>query len=354
MVIRELGAIHFRNYRELFVSFSERINLFVGDNGQGKTNLAEAIYFLCHLGSFRTHRLEPLLTFGERQAWLQGVVIKPDSEHKARVEITRRGRRVWLNDEPIPTLSAYVARFYAVLFNPDSLYNYRHYPGERRGLFDRFLSFMEREYLEALRDFRTVQMQKNGLLKRGAISSLPDWNQLFIEKASDIIKRRGELTERVNAQLPELFTRLTGREETLQLVYQPSLTGDATADAATLERAREAEQQVGHALHGPHRDDYQLVLERQRKESYFSQGEYRISLLALKLALNDLLRERMGFHPAMILDDLFSELDGTVQERLVEYLTAVPNQAFITTSQSPAVMQGPGVHIMEIRDGRIV
>ena len=354
MVIREFGAIHFRNYSELFVTFAERINLFIGDNGQGKTNLAEAIYFLCHLASFRTHRLEPLIAFGQTQAWIQGTVIKPDSEQKARVEVTRRGRRVWLDDAPIATLSSYAAQFYAVLFNPDSLYSYRHYPGSRRGEFDRFLSFLDPEYLEASRAFRAIQMQKNGLLKGGDLSSLPDWNRLFIEKASDIIQRRAELLERLNRRLPDLFALLTGRAETLQLEYQPSLKGDPAQDHATLERVREQELQAGHALYGPHRDDFQLVLEGRRKEGYFSQGEYRIALLALKLAFNVLLRERKGFHPVMILDDLFSELDGSVQAKLAAHLREVPNQIFITSTQSPAPLQSPGVHFMEIRQGRIV
>jgi DNA replication and repair protein RecF len=354
MVIREFGAIHFRNYSELFVTFAERINLFIGDNGQGKTNLAEAIYFLSHLTSFRSHRLEPLLSFGRAQAWLQGTVIKPDSEQKARVEVTRRGRKAWLDDAPIATLSTYAAQFYAVLFNPDSLYSYRHYPGTRRAEFDRFLSFLDPEYLEASRSFRTLLMQKNGLLKGGDLSSLPDWNLLFIEKASDIIQRRAELLKRLNQRLPDLFALLTGRPEALRLDYQPSLKGDPVLDAATLERAREQELQVGHALYGPHRDDFQLTLEGPRKESYFSQGEYRIALLALKLAFNALLAERKGFHPVMILDDLFSELDGSVQARLAAHLGEVPNQIFVTSTQSPAALQSPGVHIMEIREGRIV
>jgi DNA replication and repair protein RecF len=353
MVIREFGAINFRNYRELFVNFGERITLLIGENGQGKTNLAEAIYFLCQLASFRSHRLEPLLTFGEAAAWIQGTVIKRDSEQKARVEITRRGRRAWLNEQAIPTLSAYVAQFYGVLFNPDSLYSYRHYPAARRAEFDRFLSFLDPDYLEASRRYRTLQMQKNGLLKGGDLSSLPDWNRLFIEKASDIIQRRAELVDRLNRQLPGAFGLLTGREEALRLTYEPSLKGDPLQDAATLERVREQEQQAGHALYGPHRDDFQLSLDRQRRESYFSQGEYRVALLALKLAFNAQLSERNGFHPVMILDDLFSELDARVQGRLAGHLREIPNQIFITSTQSPAALQSPGVQIMEIRDGRI-
>jgi DNA replication and repair protein RecF len=353
MVIREFGAIQFRNYRELFVNFSDGINLFIGDNGQGKTNLAEAIYFLSHLSSFRTHRLEPLITFGEAAAWLQGTVIKSDLAQKARVEIARKGRRVWLDDQPIATLSAYVALFYAILFNPDSLYSYRHYPGSRRAEFDRFLSFLDPEYLDGMRKFRTVLMEKNGLLKGGDLSSLPDWNQLFIETAHDIIQRRAALLERLNGELPALFALLTGRREALRLAYEPSLTGEAARDAALLARVRDQERQAGHALYGPHRDDVQLVLDGQRKESYFSQGEFRASLLALKLALNALLAERKGFHPVLILDDLFSELDGHVQARLLDYLKTMPNQIFITTTQLPPALPLPGAQIMEIREGRI-
>jgi DNA replication and repair protein RecF len=281
-------------------------------------------------------------------------VIKDDLAQKARVELTRRGRRAWLDDEPIPTLSRYAALFYALLFNPDSLYSFRHYPATRRGEFDRFLSFLDRDYLEAARDFRTVLSQKNGLLKRGDLSSLPDWNRLFIEKASDIIKRRAELLAGVNAQLPELFARLTGREESLAVHYQPSLRGEAAQDAATLERAGEAERHAGHALYGPHRDDFEFVLGGRRKESHLSQGEYRISLLALKLAFNEVLRARRGFRPVIVLDDVFSELDGGVQERLLAYLRAIPNQVFITTTQSPAALREPAEQIMEIRQGRIV
>jgi len=353
MVIREFGAIQFRNYRELFVTFAERINLFVGDNGQGKTNLAEALYFLCHLTSFRSHRLEPLLHFGEASAWIQGTVVKQESEQKARVEITRRGRRAWLDEAPVSTLSAYAALFYAILFNPDSLYSYRHYPASRRNEVDRFLSFVDPDYLDALRKYRVILTQKNELLKSGNPSSLPEWNQLLLERASDIIKRRAALQERLNAQLPALFAHLAGREEALQLVYEPSLCGEPEADAATLARVREHELAAGHALHGPHRDDFQLTLGKQRKETYFSQGEYRVSLLALKLALNALLSERDGFRPVIVLDDVFSELDSGVQARLLDYLQGIDNQIFITATQSPTAIQIPGVQFMEIRDGRI-
>lgn len=353
MVIREFGAIHFRNYEELFIVFSDRINLLIGDNGQGKTNLAEGIYVLSHLTSFRTHRLEPLVTFEAPTAWLQGTVVRSSLETKARVEITRRGRRAWLDEQPVATLSHYAAQFYAVLFNPDNLHNYRNHPAARRTEFDRFLSFTDPEYMEALRGYRGVLQQKNELLKSSSVSSLPDWNRLLIERASDIIKKRAALMERLNGALPAVFARLTGRQEPLRLDYLPSLSGDPQQDAATLARAQESERQAGHALHGPHRDDMQFVLDQGRKERYFSQGEYRVSLLALKMACNELLARERDFDPVIILDDVCSELDPGVQERLLAFLRELPNQVFLTATQLPAAAEMPGAQIMEIRQGRI-
>lgn len=358
MVIREFGAIHFRNYHELFVTFSGGINLFVGGNGQGKTNLAEGLYFLTHLDSFRTHRLEQLITFGESLSYVQGAVLKEEVPCKARVELSARGRRAWLDDEAIPRLSDYASLFYALLFNPDSLYAYRHEPSERRRFFDRFAAFVDRECLTLLRDFREVRRSKNRLLKSGDLSSLPEWNRLFIEKGCGIIKKRYNIVAQINDLLPGLFRRLSGRSDVLRLDYRPTLRGEPGADATLLERAADAEWRAGHALYGPHRDDFAMRLggpgqEAERGESFFSQGEYRVALLALKLALNELVTRVLGQHPVLILDDLYSELDDGVRRQLTGYLLGIPNQIFITTTESPAAVGLPEARIMEIRDGRI-
>ena len=353
MVIQEFGAIAFRNYQEVFVTFSGSINIFIGGNGQGKTNLAEGIYFLTHLSSFRTPRLAPLVNDGQSRAYLQGSVIKSDLHQVPRVELSDGGRRAWLDGRPVPTLSAYLSLFYSLLFNPDSLYNYRHVPAERRQLFDRFISFLNGEYLAAIRSFRAALSQKNSLLKSRDYSTLPEWNQLLIENSCVMIKERAVLVEKVNTFLPELFSRLTGRKERLRMAYRPSLQGDPAQDGERLHKAMEREVMAGHALYGPHRDDYRMALGSQ-EDDLLSQGEYRAALLALKLALNELMSERATFRPVLILDDLYSELDGEVRARLSEHLKSLPNQVFITTTESPEALHIPGEHTMEIRQGRIV
>ena len=354
MVIREFAATHFRNYNEVLVKFGDKINFLVGENGAGKSNLVEGIYFINHLDSFRTHRPKKLIQFGQPVGQIQAGIERSGNSHKARVELSRFGRKVWLDDSPIRKLSEYITSFYAIVFNPDSLHSFRHHSAERRAFFNRFLSFFDAIFLHEIRSFRSVHAQKNQLLKSADKSSLLDWNVLFVDKSCDIVKRRRETVERINEILPELFVRISGRKERLRLEYLPSLADDPPQSLRLLEKAADQEIRMGHALHGPHRDDFRLILGEDRKDEFFSQGEYRISLLALKLAINLVMARRMGFHPVLILDDLFSELDGTVRSNLRAYLFEIENQIFITSTDHGEAKGFPDARVMEIREGRVI
>ena len=353
MVVREFAAIHFRNYEELLVKFSDNINIIIGDNGQGKTNLVEGIYFVNHLDSFRTHRPKKLVRFGQTLSQIQAQILRTENLHKARIELSGFGRKVWLDDSPISKLSEYITSFYAVVFNPDSLHSFRHNSAERRAFFNRFLSFSDPIFLRENRAFRSIHAQKNQLLKGSDKSSLLDWNVLFVEKTCDIVKRRVEIVERINEILPELFTEISGRKAHLGLKYLPSLGPDASQSLQVLEKAAEQEFRLGHALHGPHRDDFRLNMGGEQSDEFFSQGEYRMALLALKLAVNAIMAQHMGFHPVLILDDLFSELDPAVRNCLRGYLSGIENQIFITSTEHAEARGYPHAHIMEIRGGRV-
>lgn len=175
---------------------------------------------------------------------------------------------------------------------------------------------------------------------------------MIIEKADAIIKERSEVVASVNTLLAELFARIAGWPERWKLRFHSSLQVDTRQDAQTL--ARDREVQASHGLYGPHRDDFPFEFAGRQREALFSQGDFRLSLLALKLALNGLLVARAGFCPVIILDNLYSELDASVGERVTEYLQGMTNQIFITTTRIPAGVQLPDARIMEIREGRIV
>jgi DNA replication and repair protein RecF len=161
----------------------------------------------------------------------------------------------------------------------------------------------------------------------------------------------------VNPVLGDVFTLLTGRSETLRLEIRTSLGGTAEEMAQSLANARESEARAGYALLGPHRDDVRLSLAdasgSKRRDALFSQGEYRAALLALQLALGRVLEAERDFRPVLILDDVFSELDASVRQRLLAYLPRLSNQLFITTTKWAEPMHVPGARIMEIQTGRV-
>ena len=354
MVIHTFAATHFRNYKELRVTFSDDINFIVGDNGQGKTNLVEAIYFVNHLESFRTHRPKKLIHFEQPLSCLQAHFNCSDWVHQSRIELSRLGRKVWLNHSPVSRLSEYITRFYAVVFNPDSLHAFRYHPTVKRTFFNRFLSFLSGVFLREMRDFRSVHSQKNQLLKSREKSSLMDWNALFVEKSCGIICARQKMVERVNQILPDVFSCISGHKECLTLRYVPSLSADVLKSTEVLAKAAEQEFKLGYALYGPHRDEFGFQLGKTQLDDFFSQGEYRIALLALKLTANAIVVEQLGFYPILILDDLFSELDAKVRSNLRAYLSGLNNQVFITSTDQGEARDYPHAQIMEICGGRVV
>jgi DNA replication and repair protein RecF len=354
MVIRTLSALHYRNLNEIVVDFSEGVNLLYGDNGQGKTNLVESIYFITHLDSFRTGQLAAVIQNGQRAGHIQARIDSRGQQCKATVEITPRGRRVWLDDVPIRRLSEYVGRFFSIVFNPENLFAFRQQPHERRMTLDRYLSFLEPEYVAALREFRAIHAQKNQLLKAEQRPDLADWNGLFAQKCYTIGVYRRDLIAALNPLLSQVHQRLVGRASALRLVYQPSLGGSVEDMRERLAAVEPQEVRSRFALFGVHRDDMQLVDGTGRQSEQFSQGEFRLALLALKLAMSEYLAGRELSRPVLIFDDVFSELDQTVHQRLTEELTRLSNQIFITATDRQPGDRMPGARIMEIRDGNVL
>ena len=365
MVIEELGLSRFRNYPELFVRFSEKLNLFIGKNGQGKTNLLEAVYLLTHLESFRTAKLSHLIQNGADTAYLKATILRGGIRHKVKLEISGKGRKVWLDDMPVKKISTYISSFYSFIFNAESLHLTRLFTQHRRGLFDRYVSFMDPAYLQEMKDFRVVAAQKNKLLKKGDKTALEPWNHLFAAKSCVMMEKRREVVEKINQSLTFHFQQLTGREEILRLKYLPSLKGPPDLWEDWLNRHAPREAAVGYSLWGPHRDDYRLEMApppptenpsadpEWKPEPLFSQGEYRISMLALQMAMNRMVTEKTGSNPVLVLDDLFAELDTAIQSRLMTHLEKLPNQLFITHTETPVNAKPSAARIRMIQSGKI-
>ena len=384
-MIHTFSALHFRNLNlHAPVACAPHLNVLLGNNGQGKTNFLEGVHFLHHLSSFRTPRLERLLEFNQPECWLQAELtlnkaLAHNPPEKVRVQLVKQGRKLWRGEDPIKRLSDWAVLHHVLVFHPAGLHQRKQSPAERRALLDRFLCSIDATYLEALRQFRKVHEQKNQLLKQGTQKTLPEWNHLFTRYGCVLVESRLRLVRQINQQLPLTHQQLMGEAwatkttQRLQLCLNLSLQGEQHVWEETLAQAQRREIQAGHALYGPHRDDAQMYLTTPNQaaanhatipktssknqgvpEQLFSQGEHRMAFLALQFSLSTLFSKHFNIQNAtMLLDDLFSELDPSASERVLQQLYQHPNQIFITTTPANQHMLPKTAHVLRVEQGVI-
>ncbi|MEC7417974.1 MAG: DNA replication and repair protein RecF [SAR324 cluster bacterium] len=357
MVVRGLNLTGFRNYKTLSAKFSPACNWIIGSNGQGKTNLVEAIHYLCNLESFRTRKTSVLLNTESNTARLVGEVERNSVLHKIDVTVNEKGRRVLLDHKVFQRTSEFVLSFASLAFTPEGVSLFRNQPQERRRFFNRILSLVDSAHLADLQSYMEVLGQKNILLKKQQRDAeIKPWNELLARYGVSIIKKRETFVTQVNETLTSVFQELTGREEALELQYEPALRHWDKGEDSVLQEIENSlgrERQYGHALVGPHRDDYRMRLAERRDREFFSQGEYRITYLSLKLCINSVLLKNTGSHPVIILDDLFSELDQGVVNHTISTLEKMDNQVFITAATLPQGGAVQGTQI-QVSQGRIL
>ena len=355
MIVRNLELSQFRNYQSCISKFSQGINWIYGANGQGKTNLVEALYYLCNLESFRTRKISQLLQEKSAEAVITAQVESKNVQHLIRVNLSNKGRQVILDNSLVRKVSEYTPTFMALALTPEDVNLFRNAPQERRKFFNRIISFNDSIYIKDFKEYSKIIAEKNALLKQGNTDQLPLWDDMLARSAVKLMKQRNDFVESVNKYLSEVFKGLSGRCEILKLVYKPSLiTYDFKESEILLQLKKNLTRdlQYGFAVTGPHRDEYHLILDGKKDRDYFSQGEFRITNLSLIMTINRLLFERYSFTPVMIFDDLFSELDDEVVNAVFKYFLHLKNQIFITSTSEP-LKSSPGKHFQVI-EGHIV
>ena len=336
MVIRSLELHQFRNYRQLQVEFGPCLNWLHGHNGPGKTNLVEAIAYLCNLESFRTRKTQQLWYSEANAARMTALLEQQQVLRRVQIILSTRGRQVWLDHAPFQRTSEYVLSFLALSFTPEDVALFRGPPQERRRFFNRIISTLDPGYFRHLQDYTKVLAEKNAALRLRQDRQLSAWNQVLARTGWELIQRRAAFAEQLLSHLAELFRMATGRPEQLSLRYHPAVQcSDAEQLEKMMEEQRDRELQSGYALIGPHRDDYHLFLNEKIDRDFFSQGELRVTNLSLKIAINQLLFSHYSLHPILIFDDLFSELDAQVSQRLLGLFAQLQNQIFVTSTTRP-------------------
>lgn len=369
MYLDHLMVQNFRNLKKLDIDFDSNVNIFIGKNAQGKTNLLEAIYFLALTRSHRTNSDRDLIGFGGEYTNLLGHVQKSQVDLTLRVLITNKGKKVWINRVEQAKLSKYVGQLNAILFSPEDLELIKGAPSLRRRFMDQEFGQINAEYLYFASKYRQVLLQKNNYLKQLSKGQTKD--QVFLDVLSDqlagiaaeVISRRFRFLTYLSHYASDAYTHISLGGEKLTIAYHPSVATIATDDTteeiyqkilANFERNKAVEIRKGTTTSGPHRDDIEFRLDNQNAHLYASQGQQRSIALSIKLAEIQLVHQLTDEYPVLLLDDVMSELDHERQSALLNYIHG-KTQTFITTTDlegiSWDIIKKPRVY--HIQSGKI-
>jgi DNA replication and repair protein RecF len=340
--IRTLAVRNVRNLVHVDLDFGERFHVVSGENGQGKTNLLEAIYLLATSRSFRGARSEDLLAYEEDVGSVKGSISEGGATREQSVGI-RKGQRIAQVDGKRPsTLAAYAIRTPAVVFHPGEIVLSTGAGAERRRLLDRVaLHLAPQASPELERYTRALRERQRALETRGwGASDLAEWEELIVAHGLALMKARRVAAERLAQAAVLAFTRIAAPGLTLGVAYAPGAPEGPGEYREMLESSRAADARRGAAKIGPHRDDLALTLDGHPVRGFASQGQHRTVVLALKSAEIDVVGATRGTRPLLLLDDVSSELDRPRTTALFQFLRQHLGQVFLTTTRRELIDTG--------------
>lgn len=376
MHVRHLTLKDFRSYPSAELALTPGVTTLVGLNGQGKTNLVEAVGYLATLGSHRVATDQPLVRFGADQAIVRGAIVRDDRETMVELEITPgRANRARLGRSPVSRPRDVLGTVRTVLFAPEDLALVKGDPSERRRFLDELLVQRQPRWSGVRSDYDKILKQRNALLKsaapvlrkgarrpprpprdgdqpvdearEAALHTLDVWNDHLASVGAQLLYARLRLLRDLVPDLSECYDAVSAAASNARATYKSSLHEDLAKRLAagevpeieelrtgmldTLEQVRSSEIERGISLVGPHRDDLVLSLGELPAKGYASHGESWSFALGLKLAAYRLLRRDLGDDPVLVLDDVFAELDSGRRERLAA-LVSDCEQVLITAA----------------------
>ncbi|GAA0136037.1 DNA replication/repair protein RecF [Paenibacillus sp. YSY-4.3] len=368
MYVNHLRLEHYRNYETLELNGFGNVNLLIGRNAQGKTNLLESLFVLALTKSHRTTKDKELIAFGSDHAVIAAEVEKKYGTLNLELRLSHQGKRAKLNSLEQRKLSDFIGALNVVMFAPEDLEIVKGTPGIRRRFLDMEIGQVQPSYLFHLQQYQKVLMQRNNLLKQayGAgpemLTMLEIWNEQLAEHGVKIIKRRKQFIRKLQKWAEQIHEGITGGLEKLELSYLPSFGEAEEEDEAVLmeqfmiklSQMKDQEIRRGMTLSGPHRDDLAFHINGNEAQVYGSQGQQRTTALSLKLAEIELIHEEIGEYPILLLDDVLSELDPYRQTQLIETFQSKV-QTFITATGIESINAGrlQDASIFHVHEGQV-
>lgn len=366
MYVKKIKLINFRNYINLDIELNKTLNIFVGDNAQGKTNLLESIYICSNGKSYRTNKDKELINLFKNRAYIGLDVEKRYFNKLIEIKFEKNAKkRIKVNKVELDKVSELTGIFNVVVFSPEDLKLVKEGPSERRNFLDLEISQIKPKYKYNLSRYYKLLIQRNNLLKSSASKknyNLFDiWDTQISQIGSDIIIERIKFIEKLAVISKNIHNKLTGGLEELEINYVPSFQINTinkidiqTRLKKLLEQNIENDIQKGTTEFGPHRDDLDIVINQISVRTFGSQGQQRTAALSLKLAEVELINREKNEYPVLLLDDVFSELDLTRRKYLISIFKNI--QTIITSTDDIDLTELKGIEkkVFFINQGKVI
>lgn len=344
MRISKIKLVGFRNYSNITVSLGKNMNIFVGDNAQGKTNMLEAITILALTKSHRVGNSPNIIMFEKKKCKLSGVVRNNKIISKLDVEITADGKKLQVNKTDIKKVADYISYLNVIVFTPDDLEIVKGSPNVRRNLLNIQLSQLSKEYIKNYNEYNKLLKTRNEYLKILFNNNIADKTYLdiitdkLIEKAVFIYMKRKEYIDYINLCIDSFYFDISGSRG-ISVKYVPNVVIDDYESESIRKKLKHTfkknylkELNYGMTIYGPHRDDFYFEFNGNDLKYYGSQGQQKLAILSFKLSEIPIFREFSGTEPILLLDDIFSELDIKKRNKLLKIISLNDVQSIITTT----------------------
>lgn len=329
MKLDQLHIQHLRNIDDATLEF-DHTNIFVGPNGQGKTTILEAIFLLAFTKSLRTTREKEAIQYQKPQAMVWGQVMDGDYHTEYQIILKPDAKTTSINKDEINKISDYVGHVPVVLFSPDDLELIKGEPGVRRRFFDLDVGQTNKYYLQELMMYRQLLKRRNDQLRQGKAND--DYMMILTERLAlygeQIVEKRYEFIDQLIPFVQEIHAILSDQKELITIEYHPKYQGTLFQD---LNEKYGMDLQTQSTSIGPHRDDFEIQMNGKDISKFGSQGQQRTVVLSMKLGLAKYIESIKNTPPLLLLDDVFSELDKTRMNALLQVLPS-NTQTFITTT----------------------
>ena len=354
MWIKNIKLSNFRNYDKLNIELGKNINIFFGENAQGKTNIIESI-FLCSIGkSFRTNKDKEMIKLEKEDLDVEIEYEKSDRSGSIKIDIGDK-KNIFINGIKIKKLSDLLGKINIVLFTPDDIEMIKGSPEKRRKFLDIMISQLRPNYMHILSIYQKTLKERNYYLKeikeKGKDENLLEiWDEKLAESAEKIVFYRKEFIEKIKEKIEEIHKEITGQKEDIKIEYF-SQCEDREEYLKILKQRRTLDIIKGFTTKGIHRDDFLIFINGKQIDIYGSQGQQRTAVLSLKLSELQIIYEEVGEYPILLLDDFMSELDKSRRESLISH---IKETQVIITCTDKLTLENLNFLEYNVQEGKII